>query len=142
MVTAEEQVSNEQEQEKCLLTKEDIISIDDVEIRKVFVEKWGRYVYLRNMSAKVRDNYEWEIYQARQRGILDRISIRTLLVSKCLCDAEGNLLFKDKNDVAALAKKNAAALEVLFKEAQDLNGIEREELDEMTENLLEGQSAD
>ena len=142
MVTAEEQVSNEQEQEKCLLTKEDIISIDDVEIRKVFVEKWGRYVYLRNMSAKVRDNYEWEIYQARQRGILDRISIRTLLVSKCLCDAEGNLLFKDKSDVAALAKKNAAALEVLFKEAQDLNGIEREELDEMTENLLEGQSAD
>ena len=131
-----------EEQEARLLTKEEILGIDDRVIQIVSVPEWGGSVALKNMTAAERDAFEAEVYIARKKSELEgMLDFRARLVAKCICNSEGKLLFSPK-DIKALSAKSAKALDILFDKAQEMNGMRKEDIEKMTENLPEGQTED
>lgn len=127
-------------QEVKILTKEEILGIDDKVIELIDVPEWKGSVYMKGMTAAERDSWEADVYMARKKDELQgMLDFRARLVAKCICNKDGNLLFTAK-DIKALSSKSAKALDRLFEKAQELNGMRKEDLEKMTENLQEGQT--
>lgn len=125
-----------------LLTKEDILKVEDLDYEEVEVPEWGGTVRIRCLTAAERDSFEASIYEIRGTGDprLIRENFRANLVARTLVDEKGNRLFSDK-EIALLGKKNAKALNRLFGIAQRLNALTKEDEDEFIKNLG-GEEAD
>lgn len=122
-------------------SKEEILGLDDIEITKVPVPEWKRAVYMKPMTASERDAWEAEMFMMRKKGeTAGMIDFRARFVSLNLCNEKGELLFTPA-DVKALGAKSAKALDRLFDVAQEMNGMRKKDLDRLTENLPEGQTA-
>lgn len=70
-----------------MLSKEDLIAKRALETKEVEVPELGDVVYLREMSGTCRDRFEILIGESD----LKTTSVRALLVSMHLCDADGNV---------------------------------------------------
>ena len=95
----------------------------------VSIPEWGGEVYVRSFGGEARDSWEGEqaqLYQA-DKG---HQNFRARLVVACVCDQDGNLLFKPQ-DAKWLGTKNAKALDRIFEVAKRLNGIGEAEIDEL-----------
>jgi hypothetical protein len=129
-----------------VLSREEILGINDKEIILVEVPAWEKItgkkvaIYMKSWTASERDSWEAEMYAGRNE-MKSMFDFRAKLVSRTICDAEGNLLFTQK-DVKALGAKSAKALDFLFEKAQQLNGMKKEDIEELTANLPEGQTED
>ncbi len=120
-----------------LLDREAILKANDIEKREVYVPEWGGSVYVRGMTGRERDQFEANIIRQRGRNTeINMKNARAKLVVMCTVDQEGNRLFTDA-DVALLANKSAKALDRIFVVAQELSGITREDMEELTENFDE-----
>ena len=114
------------------LSKEQIVSCNDVKTKKVEVPEWGGHCYVRLMTAGARD--EWETLAIRSR-INDDPSkatlkgLRSMLVALTLCDETGDLVFS-KNDLSSIEKKSSSALDRVIEAAQILNGLTGESVEE------------
>ena len=120
-----------------LLDREAILKANDIEKREVYIPEWGGSVYVRGMTGRERDQFEASIIRQRGRDTeINMKNARAKLVVMCTVDQEGNRLFTDA-DVAPLADKSAKALDRIFAVAQELSGITREDMEELTENFDE-----
>lgn len=123
-----------------ILTKAQILAADDIKTEPVPVPEWGGDVLVRGLSGAQRDDYEQSVMVGR--GANKEVNLRNArakLVVRSVVDADGELLFSEQ-DVAALGKKSAAALQRVFEVATRLSGLSKEDLDELTENFDDGQS--
>ena len=103
--------------------RDQILAVQDREIREVAVPEWGLTVWVSAMSARARDLWEAEIIERRKAGgagIYD--NMRASLLARCIVDEQGQRVFGE-NDVALLGEKSAAALDRLFSVASELNGL-------------------
>lgn len=114
-----------------MLTREQILALDDRKITEVEIPEWGTTVYVRPMSAGDRDRLESSQLLAREAGG-GAVNIRGLIASRVVCDAEGNRLFRDE-DAAPLADKSAKGLDRIF-EAVMSSAVTAEDVDEMEGN--------
>ena len=121
-----------------MLTKEQILSSEDLTKEIVDVPEWGGEVYVRAMTGTERDAFEASIVKD---GGTNLANIRAKLCALCMVDEDGNRLFID-GDVLALGKKSALALDRVFNAAQKLNGIAKDDVKDMVKNSEEGQSED
>lgn len=120
-----------------LLNREAILKANDIEKREVYIPEWGGSVYVRGMTGRERDQFEASIIRQRGRNTeINMKNARAKLVVMCTVDQDGNRLFTDA-DVAPLADKSAKALDRIFAVAQELSGITREDMEELTENFDE-----
>ncbi len=120
-----------------VLDREAILKANDIEKREVYIPEWGGSVYVRGMTGRERDQFEASIIRQRGRDTeINMKNARAKLVVMCTVDQEGNRLFTDA-DIALLANKSAKALDRIFAVAQELSGITREDMEELTENLDE-----
>lgn len=120
-----------------LLDREAILKANDIEKREVYIPEWGGSVYVRGMTGRERDQFEATIIRQRGRNTeINMKNARAKLVVMCTVDQEGNRLFTDA-DVALLSEKSAKALDRIFVVAQELSGITREDMEELTENFDE-----
>ena len=119
---------------KVYLTKETILSANDVEIKEVEVPEWGGVVCVRGMTARERQRYE-ESLQGKKGQINTRNALEKLVVL-CIVDKDGNRLFTN-DDIAALSKKSAKALMRVATVATELSGLTKEDMEEMVENFDE-----
>lgn len=120
-----------------LLTRDDIISIQDMEIELVEdIPGWDGAVYVRSMTGAERDAFEDSLRSAN--NTLNLANIRSKMLVKVICDAEGKRLFTE-SDIPMLTKKSSRALDHLFKVAQRLSGLGDADVKELTEALGEGQ---
>lgn len=120
------------------LTKDEILKIDDVEIRQV--SAWGGHVHIRSITAKERDDFEASVNDGENRNLAN---MRARLVVKCLCDDAGNLLFDNEIAGAAdLGKKSGLVLDRLFEVATALNGMSKKDVEELAGNSEGGKAAD
>lgn len=110
-----------------MLTREDILSVQDIMTKAVDVPEWGGTVYVRNLSGKDRD--AWELLFANGNPV----NVRATLVAKCACDESGERLFGD-TDITELGKKSAAGLDRIFEAATKLNRIAPGDLEELAGN--------
>lgn len=120
-----------------VLDREAILKANDIEKREVYIPEWGGSVYVRGMTGRERDQFEANIIRQRGRNTeINMKNARAKLVVMCTVDQEGNRLFTDA-DVALLSEKSAKALDRIFVVAQELSGITREDMEELTENFDE-----
>lgn len=117
-----------------VLTKDQILSSDDLEMELVDVPEWGGEVWVRTLRARERDQFEAESLQKKGENYETNFrNLRARLVALTMVDEEGNLLFKGK-DVEALGNKSARAMDRVFSVAQRLNGIGKHDIEELTKN--------
>jgi hypothetical protein len=111
-----------------ILTKDAILSVDDLPRETVHVPEWGGDVYVRTMSGTERDAFEASLIR-RDGGQDSRMeNVRARLVALTLCDPGGTRLFGD-DEIVVLGRKSARALDRVFAVAQRLNGIGTEQVD-------------
>lgn len=119
-----------------ILSREDILSVQDRSIEKIEVPEWKGYVHVRSLTGFERDRYETSLMVGtgkKQRVTLE--NARAKLCALTLCDQTGQNLLFSESDVIALGRKNAGALQRIFEKAQELSGLTEEDIEEMTENL-------
>lgn len=115
------------------LGREAILGMDDLPIREVGVRDWKTTVHVRTLTGAERDAFEDAVQTAQQDGRLHLTGLKARLVVLTACDAHGVRLFGDE-DVDALNAKSAAAINVLFEVAQQMNGLTARDVEEMVEN--------
>lgn len=117
-----------------LLTKDAILSRDDLPRELVAVPEWGGEVYVRCLTAAERDDWEASVVQMEgNKTKANLANLRAKLVARTACDDEGARIFEDA-DVAALGAKSAAALDRLYTVAAKLSKITKSDEEELLGN--------
>lgn len=123
-----------------LLTRDDILGVDDKVYEDIEVPEWNGSVRVRGLSGTQRDDYESSIIQ--QNGNDRKVNLtnaRAKLVARCLVDEGGHLLFT-LDDVRALGRKSARALERVFDKARELSGMAEGDVERLAENFDDDRS--
>ena len=115
------------------LTKEQILSADDLKQELVEVPEWGGEVLIRELRGRERDAFE-EGSLDKQRN-LQMTNMRARLVAmSAIDDIEGERLFTAK-EALELGEKSATALNRLFEVCCRLSGITSDDVDKLEGNL-------
>ena len=117
------------------LSRDAILNASDITTEEVTVPEWGGEVLVRTMTGAERDLYEKSVLV--RNGKNHKVNLenaRSKLVILTAVDAQGQRLFSNA-DMAALSKKNAAALDRLFDVAARLAGITEKDMEEIVEEL-------
>lgn len=118
------------------LTADQILAADDIKTKVVEVPEWGGSVIIKTMTGTERDKFEAESVKTKggkQEQNFD--NFRARLVAAATVDENGVLLFQNRHQIALLGKKSVAALQRLFNEIQELNGISDDDVDNLTEGF-------
>jgi hypothetical protein len=114
-----------------LLSRAAILDADDMEYEDMDVPEWGGTVRVRALTGTERDAFESSMYQQRGKNMVrNAANIRAKLVARSVVDDEGERIFSDQ-DVSALGKKSAAALDRIFEVAAKLSRINEDDVEEM-----------
>lgn len=108
-----------------LLTRKQILESSDVEYEVIDAPKWGGKVRIRSLSGHDRAKFEMAIKPVvSENGKTGgkTPNWRELLVAMSIVDADGNLIFEEK-DVAVLGKKDAGTLDKVVEAVMKLSGI-------------------
>lgn len=122
-----------------MLTKDQILNSQDHVTEKVPVPEWGGEVFVRTITGAERD--KWESTLSDAKGKLSLENVRARLLALCICDDKGNPIFNPV-DAVTLGRKSARALDRVFAVARKLNGIGKEELEDLAKNSDLAQSGD
>jgi hypothetical protein len=125
-----------------VLTAEDILNADDIQLERVPVPEWGGDVFVKATNGKEFSGLQAQIIERKgnnQRVNLENIQAK--LVAICVCDESGKRLFNQKQ-VDLLAGKSSAALQRVFKVAQRLSGLGDDEIEGLTDDLKENPTED
>jgi hypothetical protein len=109
-----------------MLTKEQILSAEDLDTIEVNVPEWGvgATVILKTLSGFDRDAHEGSLFEQKGKDrVINTRNVRARLVAKCLVDESGVKLFGDKHAVEALGRKSSAVLDRLYDRCLELNGM-------------------
>lgn len=105
-----------------MLNRNDILTKDNLKKMCVSVPAWGGDVFVSEMSAATRDQWEKKLVEEREES--DKISSsRAALVIITVVDEKGNPLFTEK-DIPQIGKLSSMALDPVIKAAQKLNGLD------------------
>lgn len=117
------------------LTRDQILTAQDISREEVRVpEWWDGTVLVQGLNGEERDALEGSMIKGKGKNAeVNLANLRAKLVARSIVDEEGNRLFSD-NDIPALAKKSAAALDRVYTVAQRLSRITQEDVDELTKN--------
>lgn len=123
------------------LTRDQILAVDDTLYEEVLVPEWGGKVLVKSLTGVERDRIEATIVQQNGRSTrMDLTNVRAKFTAWSVVDPETHKrLFADE-DILALGKKSAAALQRVFDVVQRLSGLSNEDLEEMTKNSSNGQN--
>jgi len=130
--------------EKKVLTREDLLKGDAVEIQPV--DLGDGIVYVKQMTGRERDIFESSIIKAKRDAKGNVVSYETVmedlrakLVVMTLCDEKGNLLFKLEEAGTLNKLLNAKKIDLIVEAAQKLNGITEKDKEDLVKNLEQGQ---
>jgi hypothetical protein len=131
-----------------LLTREQILAVDDLQTEIVNVPEWGGSVMVRGLTGKERDAFERSMVilktgkqEKDAKPDVDFVNFRAKLVAHTVIDENGELLFKEV-DVTKLGQKSGKALDRVFDVAQRLSGMTDDDVKELTDGLKDVPSAD
>ena len=121
-----------------LLSKEDILGINDRKFVEVAVPEWGGSVLVRSLTGRERDEFEASTVETKgNKASQNFVNFRARLVSLCIVDENKQRMFKTRSEIDALGNKSVAALQRVFNKCQELNGLSDEDVDELTESFDE-----
>lgn len=117
-----------------VLGRDAILAVQDIQTEAVEVPEWGGTVYVRGMTGSERDAFEESVTQGRGRN--QRVTLenfRAKLLVRTLVNEAGERLFGD-DEVEALGRKSAAAVQRVFDVAARLSGLGTRDIEELTKN--------
>ena len=129
------------------LTKEAILAIDDRLYEDVQIPEWkegdkSAMVRVRSLSGMELDKFQASILTGKGKNRdVNLKALRSKLVALTVVDGLGNPIFSDA-DIQALGNKNAGALNRIFQKAQELSGLNEEEVNDMVKNSETDQNGD
>ncbi|MDP9326496.1 MAG: hypothetical protein M3O87_08195 [Candidatus Dormibacteraeota bacterium] len=124
-----------------LLSKEQIRKAEDHGHQDVEVPEWGGTVRVKTLSGEERDAWEAALLEGRGRHReVNLHNLRAKLLIATVTDAEGKALFDD-SDISWLGEKAARSINRVFLVAQELNGLDESQIEELTKDLGKDQSA-
>ena len=116
------------------LTRDTVLKAKDLVSEKMEVLEWGGHLCIRCMTGTERDAFESEAYSFRGKDLqVNRENFRARLLVRTLADEKGERLFAD-SDLSALGGKSAKILDRLFTVSMRINGLSREDVEELTKN--------
>ncbi len=123
-----------------ILTAQQILAADDLEIEQVAVPEWGGEVLVKALTGTERDRFEQDSVKGKGSDArINLVNIRARLVALSVVGEDGRRIFTS-GDVEALGRKSASALQRVFDVAQRLSGFTKDDIEELTENFDEGQN--
>ena len=118
-----------------LLSKHDILEADDLVFEVVSVPEWNGEVLLKSLTGAQRDAFEETIFVQRgDNRHLNMQMLRAKLAAASIVDPETHERMFAENEITLLGQKSARALERVFRRAQEINGMTREDIDELVGN--------
>lgn len=116
-----------------MLTRDQILSAQDLNVEEVEVKEWGGKIRLRCLTGKEREDLAQLFVEAQQKkqSIVPFYKERLLIMS--IVDQNNDNIFKE-SDIEALSNKNPIVLQRLFDVAQKLSGLAEAELEEVKKN--------
>ncbi len=123
------------------LSREAILSTEDIITEDVDVPEWGGKVRVKSMTGLERDAFDASLTTGVGKDLkINTDNMRARLVAATCVDDLGALVFTPE-DVAALGQHSGAALGRVSLVAQKLNGLTGADVEAMVESLGKGQSA-
>lgn len=117
-----------------LLSRQDILSVQDIKTEIVKVPEWGGSVKIKGMTASERDKWEASRYDIKGTEVTMRTdNLRAKLVAFSVVDENDKLMFT-AGDIEVLGAKSAAAMDRVFAAVQKINAISKEDTDELEKN--------
>lgn len=117
-----------------MLTKKDFLSArGNFPIKEVEIKELNGSVILRGLSAKEKDQFEQEVFQAKEKGKGIVENFRAKYLVKSIVNEKGEQIF-DENDIGWLGDLDGNLIDSLFQEAQKLSGYSSDQLEEKTKN--------
>lgn len=123
-----------------ILTKQQILDADDIDIRVVPCPEWGGAVRVRSMSGADRDSLAART-QAGADGKLPLEHAHARVAAMVIVDADGKRMF-NKDDLLALSRKNIKPLDRIFQVAMEISAMTATEVAEIEGNSAAGQTGD
>lgn len=118
-----------------LLSRDQILEVQDLETRDVDVPEWGGTVRVKALTGRERDEFEQSTVETKGNKVKQNMTnFRAKLVAMSVVDESGDRLFTQK-DVAYLGIKSAAALQRVFNVAAELCGMTEKDVDDLTEDF-------
>lgn len=127
-----------------ILSRDDILSANDITIERLPVPEWGGEVFVKTISASERGLIEARTVEMGRDGQPKNIKLEnltTLIAFLSLCDETGKRLFTDIKDVEKLGKKSASALDRVAEKAQQLARMSPADLEALTDDLKNSRPA-
>jgi len=118
-----------------LLTREAILSAQDVATDYVDVPEWGGTVKVRGLTGRARDSLEARF--ANEQGVVSSNKagdFRAAFVALSIVDDTDRLLFSEA-DIEGLGEKSSTALQRVFETAIRLSAVRPGDVDGMVETL-------
>lgn len=124
-----------------ILNRAEILAAQDLKTETVNVPEWGGAVILQGGTGEERDTFEESIMVGKgQNRDVNTKRLRVKLLAKSIVDAAGSKLFSE-SDIEALSRKSAVVIERLFKVAQRLWGLSKEDVDSLVGESKAGPSS-
>ncbi len=113
-----------------ILTKDAILAAQDIKTETVQVPEWSGEVIVQTLTGTGKDAFEQGCFEDRKNG---KVNIRGRLVAACVVDEQGKRLFTEQ-DIEALGRKSAKALDRVFEIASRLNVITAQDIEALEKN--------
>lgn len=126
-----------------LLSKDEILAMDDIPMEEVIVPEWGgKKVLVSGLTAAGKNAYEASVleFKGNSRKVKLENSTAKLLV-RAIVNRQRQPIFTE-TDIEKLGRKSSAALERLVTVAQRLSAVRAEDVEELVKNSDAAQGDD
>jgi hypothetical protein len=118
-----------------ILSRDQILAVDDLPRETVEVKEWGGELIVRTMTGAERDAFELSLLKQGKgkKQEVNRENFRARLVAATAVDESGDPIFQAA-DVTELGKKSSLALQRVFNVSARLNGFTDADIEELAKN--------
>lgn len=125
-----------------MLTRDEILSANDLKTEVVDVPEWGGQVTIREMTGTAYEAYETSTHKlVGDKYVPNLIDRRARLCAVSIIDDKGDLMFADA-DIKKLSAKSGDVLCKVFEACQRINKIGRFSIEETAKNSEATQTGD
>ena len=129
------------EEKRIFKSAADILAIDDLPRREVWVEIWGTWICMQGLTGAGRDAFEASVVEGKGKQAKTNLkNIRAKLVAACAIDPESGEPLFNATQVEALGKKSVVALQELFDVAKELSALSDDDVEELEKNSVSDQN--
>ncbi len=117
-----------------LLTRGEILAIEDLKTEDVDVPEWGGTVRVRELTGEQRDAFEAGCFHTDGANVSTNFkNLRAKLIARSVINEAGELEFSEK-DVKELGKKSGAALDRVFGVCKRISRILDSDIEDLVKN--------